>query len=399
MEHAVRWLHRIMLASGPVLLVLAAACTPGAAPAALPTSALAARPAPASPGVAAAASPTTPPAASPAATASPVAAGQPSGTLRTVKVGTLPVIGMAPFIIGQQKGYFAQEGLELEFVNFQSGAEMVAPLSTGQLDAAVNVAPNAGLVNAIARGLAVKIVADNGSIQAGRNVGSFIIRKDLQTGTDFADLSRLDRPVRAAATAEGNLPHALVLLTLQQAGVPVDQVEMTFLGLPDMNVAFANRRLDFGASGEPLITIGEQTGQVARWKPMYDLFPGILYSAMLYGPNLLEKDKDLGTRLMRVYLRGTRDFEDAVSRNRDRASIVGMLVGPLRMTPELFEQLQSRGGMVYIDPDGRGDPNTLKPVLDFWARTGTIGQSVDPKTLVDFTAVEAALKDLGPYPR
>jgi NitT/TauT family transport system substrate-binding protein len=47
---------------------------------------------------------------------------------------------MAPFIIGQQKGYFAQEGLDLEFVNFQSGAEMVAPLSTGQLDAAVNVA-------------------------------------------------------------------------------------------------------------------------------------------------------------------------------------------------------------------------------------------------------------------
>jgi NitT/TauT family transport system substrate-binding protein len=393
------------LAGGAALLVLAVACIPGAAPAASPTSAPAVKPAEAptpalvSPGVAGGASPATPPAASPGAAPSPVEAAQPRGNLRTVKVGTLPVIGMAPFIIGQQKAYFAEEGLKLEFVNFQSGAEMVAPLSTGQLDAAVNVAPNAGLVNAIARGLAVKIVADNGSIQAGRNVGNFIIRKDLQTGPDFADLARLDRPVRAAATAAGILPHALVLLTLQQAGVPVDQVEMTFLGLPDMNVAFASNRLDFGASGEPLITIGEQTGQVARWKPMYDLFPGMLYSTVLYGPNLLEKDKDLGTRLMRVYLRGTRDFEDAVSRGRDRASIVGMLVGPLRMTPELFEQLQSRGGMVYIDPDGPGDPNTLKPVLDFWARTGTISQSVDPKTLVDFTAVEAALRDLGPYPR
>jgi NitT/TauT family transport system substrate-binding protein len=388
----------------PLLLVLVA-CTsagPSAAPtsapagAAQPTAAAAAKPATSgSPAAGAASSPGAAAAASPAA----APASKPTGNLRTVKVGTIPVIGMAPFIIGQQKGYFEQEGLALEFVNFQSGAEMVAPLSTGQLDAAVNVAPNAGLVNAIARGLAVKIVADNGSIQARRNVGSFIIRKDLQTGSDFADLSTLTRPVHAAVAAEGILPHALVLLTLQKAGVPTSQVDMTFLGLPDMNVAFANSRLDFGASGEPLITIGEQQGQVARWKPMNDVFPGMLYSVMLYGPNLLDKDKDLATRLMHVYLKGARDFEDAVSKNRDRATIVNMLVGPLRMTPDLFDQLQEKGGMVYIDPDGRGDPATLKPVVDFWAQGGTISQPVDPTTLVDFSAVDAALKDLGPYQR
>jgi NitT/TauT family transport system substrate-binding protein len=189
------------------------------------------------------------------------------------------------------------------------------------------------------------------------------------------------------------------LLTLQKAGIPASQVDMTFVGLPDMNVAFANNRLDFGASGEPLITIGEQTGQVARWKSMNDVFPGMLYSVMLYGPNLLENDRDLATKLMRVYLKGARDFEDAVSKNRDRATIVNMLVGPLRMTPDLFDQLQQKGGMVYIDPDGRGDPTTLKPVIDFWAQSGTISQPVDPTTLVDFSAVDAALKDLGRYQR
>ena len=68
----------------------------------------------------------------------------------------------------------------------------------------------------------------------------------------------------------------------------------------------------------------------------------------------------------------------------------------LCLTPALFEQLQSAGGMVYIEPDGRGDPHTLKPVLDAWQRSGTTSQSVDPKTLVDFTSVDAAPKDLGP---
>lgn len=395
-----------------VALLAASCAAPGpqgssAAPTAAPAAA-------ASPAGAAAASPAV---ASPAA--SPQAASGTSGTggvasgtsaasgtrgtgggaRRTIKVGTIPVIGMAPFLIAQARGYFAQEGLDLEFVNFQSGAEMISPLSTGQIDAAINVAPNAGLVNAMSRGLAVRIVADNGSIQARRNVGSFLIRKDLQPGSDFADLRTLKTPVHAAATGEGTLPHALVQLTLQKAGVPLNQIDMTFIGLPDMNVAFSNGRLDFGASGEPLLTIGEQQGQIARWKPMNDEFPGMLYSVMLFGPNLLSTDKDLGVTVMRVYLKGARDFEDAVARKKDRAAIVDTIAAPLRLTPDLFNLMEERGGMVYIDPDGRGDPTTLKPVIDFWAANNVIGQAVDPQSLVDFSAADAAVRDLGKYTR
>jgi len=75
---------------------------------------------------------------------------------------------------------------------------------------------------------------------------------------------------------------------------------MTFLGLPDINAALSSGALDIANSGEPLITIAVQQGIAARWKPMADLYPEMPYSNLLFGPNLLEKDRDAGQRLIRV---------------------------------------------------------------------------------------------------
>lgn len=54
--------------------------------------------------------------------------------LGKIKVGYLPVTGYAPFYLGVEKGYFEEQGLEVELERFVSGSKMIAPLSTGQLD-------------------------------------------------------------------------------------------------------------------------------------------------------------------------------------------------------------------------------------------------------------------------
>lgn len=57
------------------------------------------------------------------------------------------------------KGYFAQDGIEVEPVFFRSGAGLVPSLSTGQIDVAA-VSPGAALYNAIARRANATIVGD-----------------------------------------------------------------------------------------------------------------------------------------------------------------------------------------------------------------------------------------------
>ena len=200
-----------------------------------------------------------------------------------------------------------------------------------------------------------------------------------------------------AAAAEGIAPHAILMLEAEKAGLPPSDVSMNFMGLPDMNVAFESKNLDFAASGEPLITIGVQQGLFVRWKPMADLYPNLPYANFMYGPNLLEKDRDLGERLMRAYVRGVRAYEDAVSKGADRARVIGFLQQPLNLSPQLFEALQEQGGLAYFNPDGTVDAEPLRPILDYWVRSGAVQPGFDLSRLVENRVAEAVVAKLGKY--
>jgi NitT/TauT family transport system substrate-binding protein len=315
----------------------------------------------------------------------------------TLKIGSLPTIGLAPVLIAQQRGYFQREGLSVEIVNFSNGAEIVPAVGGGQIDAALSVAPSAGLLNAVARGLEVKIVASNGTIIPHRNIGNIIVRKDLAPSSGFLDLKTLKPPIRAAATVEGILPHAILLLEAQKAGFAISDVSMSFLGLPDMNAALQSKQLDIAASGEPLITLAEQQGIAARWREMAEDFPNVPYSTMLYGPNLLTRDPDAGVRLMRAYLQATRDYEDAFSHNKDRDAIVGLLSDPLKTPAPLFKAIQDGGGLAFIDPNGAVHIETLAPILDLWTQQGLVQPGFQLASLVDDTPARNAVSTLGTY--
>src|SRR5438105_15582797 len=95
----------------------------------------------------------------------------------TVRVGITNVSTDVGFFIAHKKGYFRDEGLNVVFTEFNSAAKMIAPLGTGQLDVGGGTV-SAGLYNAVARRIDIKIVADKGSIKPGYGISSLVVRKD-----------------------------------------------------------------------------------------------------------------------------------------------------------------------------------------------------------------------------
>ena len=51
----------------------------------------------------------------------------------TLKVVLLPYLAFAPFFIGEEEGYFAEQGLEVEFVKFAGAAQAMPLLAQGSL--------------------------------------------------------------------------------------------------------------------------------------------------------------------------------------------------------------------------------------------------------------------------
>ncbi len=84
----------------------------------------------------------------------------------------------APIYIALEKGYFKQQNLDVEDVAFETGADMIAPLTAGQLEVGGG-GVSAGFYNALSRGFDIQIVADKGHVGSDSNYVNFLVRKEL----------------------------------------------------------------------------------------------------------------------------------------------------------------------------------------------------------------------------
>ena len=168
---------RYSLGSGlPVLGLLLAACaggTPAAGGAAPAPGASATRASAAAAPSPAAAAPTTAPRA-----------------MMTIKVATTPSISNGARYIALERGYFREEGIELEEVPSDTSAQTLPALAAGQVEI-VGGGISAALFNAILQGIPVRLVLDQWTASPGNGAGGLIARKDLVDSGQVRDLADL----------------------------------------------------------------------------------------------------------------------------------------------------------------------------------------------------------------
>src|SRR5262249_8679052 len=92
--------------------------------------------------------------------------------------GALGVVPEAGFFRAIDQGFFREQGIELDLTPFDSAARMVPALGTGQLDVG-DGSHSAGLFNAVARGIGIKLVADAASGPVGHPTVALLFRQDL----------------------------------------------------------------------------------------------------------------------------------------------------------------------------------------------------------------------------
>ena len=109
-----------------------------------------------------------------AATRAPAVA-QPLPTVKVASAGIASDIG---FFLAHKKGYFRAEGLNVELAQMANAPAMIGPLGMGQLDVGAGTVA-ASLYNAVAQNIAIRAVADKGSMRPGYGFSGLLVRKDL----------------------------------------------------------------------------------------------------------------------------------------------------------------------------------------------------------------------------
>jgi NitT/TauT family transport system substrate-binding protein len=325
------------------------------------------------------------------AIAAPAAWAQAGRAPVDVTVGVLDSLAEAVTFIALDKGYFQAEGLEVKLVKFANTADMVAPLSSGQLDVASG-APTLGFFNGALRGLPLKLVADKGRNSLGHGFNAIVVRKDLiDSGRvkSVADLKGLK-----IATPSRHSPMEIQLdIALKKAGLKLDDVVLEQLNFPNMTAAFASKIMDAGLMIEPFVVTAVRRGVAVRFLGADEIERDFQMAGVIYGPEFTGKKPDAARRWLAAYVRGVRDYLAAIKTEAGRQELAALLA----KYTNSFRDPASMESVVFpgFDPDGYLNLKTVKDSIDWYSERGLLKSKPPLADLVDYTYLDYALERLG----
>ena len=328
--------------------------------------------------------------------AAAVSAPAATGVAQTITVGTTNSTSDAPIFIADRKGYFGAEGLDVRVVAFRSASDMVAPLGAGQIQAGAGSA-SAGLYNAFARGIRIRIVADKASSPPGYGGTKILVRRDHLESGRYRDVTDL-KGMRFAMNAPGVSNTSTLNTLLNSVGLRYADVETIDLPFPDHVVALKNKSVDAAASVEPAPTIAIRNGDAVLVRSDDEILPYHQIAVLLYAEDFALRRADAARRFMRAYMRAVRFYNGALQNGRlDGPNAEEVIAILSEATPIKSRDIYKAMTPTGMNPDGRVNRASLAYDLAFYAEQRLIKGQVDLDAVVDNSFVEAALNELGPY--
>lgn len=379
-------LKRSALLAAFLGLVLAlTACAPTAAPTPTPTKPPAAAPTQA-------AAPTKPPAATPTVAVEPTKppAATPTPKPASLKLGIISSSGFAAIYLAHAKGYFKEQGIDLEIIPFRTTDELFGPLGTGQVDI-IATSVSSTLLAVADRGVDFKIAAGTHATAPGYEMAWVLLRKDLQDSGQVKTPADL-KGQKVSIISQGSIASQVAQMMIEKAGLKLSDVELLVLPSTDVPVALANKAIAAGLLTEPNVTAAVQKGFAVKWQPFSQFFNGKAQTGIaVFGPSLL-KDQDVGRRWMLGYLKGSRYYLEAMKSKAARDEIVKVLIEntPVK-DPAIYETME----WPFVDPNGLPDKNSIEAQYKYWVDTGFYKGKTTFDKITDLSMLEWAVQKMG----
>ena len=302
----------------------------------------------------------------------------------TVRIGLIGLMSDAGIAIALERGYFEKRGVELSVQSFPSGGGMVAPMAAGDLDVGGG-AYSAGMVNAVASGNPLVIVADKGSFPT-PELGSqqFVVRADL--ADKIREFSDLEGRKIAVGTAAGTAPYAGVVMALQDAGISDPQSLITSMKSSDVVVALANAAVEAAWLSEPNAALAIQKGYAVPWKTAYDVAPKEQDSVIFFNGDWAKENPDLAQSFMDAYVCGVNYFLSAMDEPTKKDEVFQTLADYTSISVDVVNEARPPGFFENAVPD----VDSIEEILKSFEELGQVEKTVPVDELVDLQYVKAA---------
>lgn len=224
-----------------------------------------------------------------------------------IKMAMFPYSSYAPFYFAMEEGYFVEQGIEIEVVDFRKSSDSVVALASGQIDV------SAGILDVFSMALigddaGVKIVADKGFMdsKATCTTNAWVVRNEILDSGELDDINNIVGKNVSFAKA-GYLEYAIDKM-LAPAGLSTDDIEVIDMPAPSRVDALQTGAIDIASASEPWLSRILATGAAEMWMTYQDILPDAQFAVMYFGPKITEENPDAGNRFMTAYLQGVEQY-------------------------------------------------------------------------------------------
>lgn len=311
-------------------------------------------------------------------------AGQPA-ELTKLKVVSVPFLALAPFYIAQEEGFYAEQGLQVEFVKMQRSADAIPALINGEVDVIAG-SMNVGLFNVINRQAKLKFVSTISQASANSCPNNALVaRRDLMESGQLDSVAQLRG--KRISMSRGNYEEYFVDTLLASHGMTIEDVEIVDLPEVSEMEALQDGSVDVVSTTEPWVTRMVNTNKALLWKGLRDVLPDIQLAFVIFGPNLLEKNPDAGKRFATAYLKAARQYaEGATERNLEIVA----------KHTELDRALLSQACWAAISQTGRINAEGVIGFQNWAVKKGLLDTAIGESQFWDTRFVDSANETLGP---
>jgi NitT/TauT family transport system substrate-binding protein len=248
----------------------------------------------------------------------------------------------------------------------------------------------------VERGINIKIVADKASIKDGYEYSTLLVRKDLADSGRYKDLADL-KGMTIATAAQGAGSESSLNEALKKGGLKFSDVNVVYMGFPEMLAAFKNKGIDAGVTNEPTVTRSISEGFAVR-ASKNTIYPGQQTAVALYADEFIVKRRAVAQKFMSAYIRALRDYNDALKDGKLAGPGADEIIAILNEYTRIKDPAAYREMTPFAaNPDGRVNTASLKNDYDFYKQRGLITGRVAVDQVVDNSFADEAVRLLGTY--
>ncbi|GAB3276689.1 ABC transporter substrate-binding protein [Sinomonas notoginsengisoli] len=182
-------------------------------------------------------------------------AGGAGGQAQKITVGVIPIVDTAPIWLGKSKGFFTDEGLDLDIQTATGGSAIVPGVQSGSYDFAFS-----NLISVMVardKGLDMRFVADGASSTGdpAKEFGAVLVKGDspIKTAKDLAGK-------KVSVNNLSNIGDTTIKSVVEKAGGDPSSLQFVEVAFPDAQAALDKGVVDAAWILDPFRTAGVEAG-------------------------------------------------------------------------------------------------------------------------------------------